>query len=225
MKYFFFTILFLSLASSFAQENQRYININGTSEVIRTADQINFSVKIKTIDESVEQCKIINDKNLNELLAILKGMGINSKKIEVSPLILGKNYEYDRDRQQKQKGYFTEVEVDFLLNDLSKYFELTNKIASSNSFEVTNSSYSISDYEIQHKIAYENALNAAKEKAEYMAKTLGLKVGDVLEIDENNYWQSYANPFNTVTVENSQSANTSGKVTIRRSVRVKFALN
>ena len=225
MRYFLITFLVIGLSSVFSQENQRYINVNGTSELIRTADQLNFTVKIKTIDESVEQCKIINDNNLEDLLEILKSVGINSNEIDISPLKLGKNYEYDRERQQKQKGYFAEVEISFLLKDLSKYYLLTNKLATSNSFEFTNSSYTISDYEIQHKIAYENALKAAKEKAQYMANTLGLKLGDVLEIDENNYWQSYATPFNTLTVENSQNTNTPGKVTIRRSVRVKFALN
>ena len=225
MKYILVALLIINFSSIFAQENQRYVNINGTSELIRNADQINFTIKIKIIDESLEASKIINDKNLADLFTILNKVGINSSEIDVSPLMLGKYYEYDRERQQKQKGYYTEVQVSFLLTDLSKYYELTNQLATSNSFEITNSSYTISDYEIQHKIAYENALKAAKEKAQYMANTLGLKLGDVLEIDENNYWQSYANPFNTVTVENSPNTSSSGKVTIRRSVRVKFALN
>jgi uncharacterized protein len=225
MKYFFLATFIFCCVSINAQENQKYININGTSELILPADQINFIVQIKIIDESIEESKKTNDKYLNELMLILKEIGINSNDIEVSPITLGKNYENDINRVSKQKGFFTEVKVSFLLKDLSKYFELTNKISSSNYFEIVNSSYNISDYEQQHKLAYEKALNAAKEKAEYMTKTLGVILGEVLEIDENNYWQSYANPFNTVTQVNSQVENISGNVTIRRSVRVKFAIN
>lgn len=58
-----------------------------------------------------------------------------------------------------------------------------------------------------------------------MIKSLGLNLGDVLEIDENNLWQSYPNPTNTITMESSQSGGIAGKVTLRRSIRVKFAIN
>ncbi len=225
MKYFVLSLLIFCFVSSYAQENQKYVNINGTSELILPANQINFTIQIKTINDSIEDSKKTNDEYLNELMTILKSNGINSNDIDVSPITLGKNYENDVNRERRQKGFFTEVRITFLLKDLSKYFELTNKISSSNHFEIISSSYGISDYEQQHKKAYENALKAAKEKAEYMTKALGVKLGEVLEIDENNSWQSYANPFNTVTKVNSQDGLVSGKVTIRRSVRVRFAIN
>ena len=223
MKYLFLIILIFCFVTVNAQENNKYINVNGTSELILPADQINFIVQIKIIDESVSESKKTNDKYLNELLTILKETEINSKDIEVSPITIGKNYE-SVERERKQKGFYTEVNVSFILKDLSKYYDLTNKLSKNNYFEITNSNYSISDYEVQHKFAYEKALKAAKEKAEYMTKTLGVKLGDVLEIDENNYWQSYATPFNTVTKVNSQESDISGKVTIRRSVRVKYSI-
>lgn len=112
-----------------------------------------------------------------------------------------------------------------LFSPLTKYYELTNKLSSSSSFENVNSSYNISDYELQNKLAYQKALKTAKEKAEYMAATLGLKLGEVLEIDENEKGRNYPNPFNSVTIVTSPDNNISGKVTIKRSIRVKFALN
>ncbi len=226
MKKLVLVIFIFCFTSTFAQQKQKYININGTSEIILPADQINFAVEIRIVDESIEASKKTNDKVLNELITILKNESISKDDIETSPIRLGKNYKYKEDtRERIQDGFYTEVEVNFTLKDLSKYFELSNKIASNDNFEIQNSSYSISDYEHQHQNAYIKALKAAKVKAEYMTKTLGVKLGEVLEIDENNYNQSYASPFNTVTKVNSESANISGKVTIRRSIRVKFAIN
>jgi uncharacterized protein len=213
----------LSFAVIHAQQNQRYINVNGTSELILQADEINYTIQIKIINESLEKSKQINDKNVKELLKILKNSGIDSNDIEVSPLILGKNYE-NSDRERKQKGFYSTVNVSFILKDLSKYFDLTDQLSSNDSYEIVSSGYGISDYERQHKLAYEKALKAAREKAEYMTQTLGVKLGGVLEIDENNYGQTYPNPFNTVTKENIQGGNISGKVTIKRSVRVKFTI-
>ena len=223
MKFMFLILLLFCSISVNAQENTKYINVNGTSELILPADQINFTIQIKIVDESVEESKKTNDKYLNELLTLLKTSEINSKDIEMLPISIGKNYELIN-RERKQKGFYTQVNVSFILKDLTKYYDLTNKLSKNNYYEIVNSNYSISDYEAQHKLAYEKALKAAKEKAAYMTKALGVKLGNVLEIDENNYWQSYATPFNTVTKVNSQESDISGNVTIRRSVRIKFSI-
>ena len=222
MKYYFFGFLFFFIHLVNAQENQKYININGTSELNVLADQLKIVVQINTIDKSVEESKKNNDKYLNELLTILKNNKIDTNDIEVSPITLGKHYEYS-EKERKQNGYYAYLTVSFLLKDLSRYYELTNKLATSNNFEIQRSDYSISDYEQKNKLAYEKALKAAIEKAEYMTKTLGVKLGEVLEIDENNRWQTYPNPTNSITTENTQRG-FAGKVTIRRSVRVKFAI-
>ncbi|MDR3667777.1 MAG: SIMPL domain-containing protein [Ignavibacteriaceae bacterium] len=223
MKYFLFALLLVCFASLKAQENKRYINITGTSELILPADQMTFTVQIKTINDSIEESKKVNDNHLNELISLLKSAGILSNDITKYPITLGKNYVY-KNNETIQKGFYTEVTVSFLLKDLSKYYEVTNKLSSGNDFETVRSVYNVSDNELQNKIAYQKALKAAKEKAENMAATLGLKLGRVLEIDETNSAPVYTNMPNALTVVNSQDVNISGKVTIRKSVRVKFAI-
>ena len=208
---------------SYAQEHQRFIDINGTSELVLSADQINITIQIRTVDASMERAKKSNDKYLDELLKILKDGGLKSNDMQVSPIILGNNYEFIN-RERKQKGFFTEVNVSVLLKDLSKYYDIINKLSSNDAFEIVSSGYGISDYELQHKLAYEKALMAAREKAEYMSKVLGVNIGEVLEIDENNDWQSYSAATNTISMDKLKSSDVSGKVTIKRSVRVKFAL-
>ena len=221
MKTLFLTLFLVCITSVYAQ--QKFININGTSELILNADQINFSVQIKVIKETLAESKKTNDDYVNRLLQLLKSSGIGSDDIEVSPVTLGKNYEYSG-RERVQKGYFTLVNVSFILKDLSKYYDLTDRLTRNDNFEVTNSYYTLSDYEQQNKIAYQNALKAAKDKAEYMCNTLGLTLGDVLEIDETGNAPVYPLAFNTRTKENSGIENPFGNVTIRRSIRVKFSL-
>ena len=220
-KLFFFIVLLVCSNSVYAQ--QKYINVNGTSELILNADQINFTVQIKVIKETIQESKKKNDEYVNQLLQILKSSGINSDDIELSPITLGKNYEYSG-RERTQNGFYSQVIVSFILKDLSGYYNLTDKLTSNDNFEITNAYYNISDYEKQNKIAYENALKAAREKAAYMSETLGLTLGDVLEIDENVNTPGYPNPFNTMTREQNENENPYGNVTIRRSIRVKFAI-
>ena len=206
-----------------AQEQKRSISVNGTHELTLPADQINIEVKIETIDSSIEYSKKANDKSTNDLLMILKNEDIQSSDISVSPIRLGKKYDYINN-VKKFIGYFTEVDVSVLLKDLSKYYELSNKIATKNIYEIQRSSYGISNYESVHRSVYEKALLAAKEKAEYMAKALGVNIGEVLSISESNYWGETSAFTNTMASEESKPSSSSGRITIRRSVRVEFTL-
>ena len=216
-------ILFVVLAVSIhAKEKQKYINVNGSAEVEVIADQMNINVNIKTIKNSIEESKKTNDIAVDNLINILNDFGIEKQSVEISPVSLGKNYEY-KQGERVQNGYFTNVSVSILLKDLSKYYELIDKVSLNDEFEITNSNYSVSEYETHVKNAYEKALTAAKEKAAFMAKTLGVDLGEVLEIDENN---SYGNPMplNAMAKEDYQAGDIAGKVTINRNVRVKFGI-
>lgn len=224
MKKILIVIFVFSLSLIHAQEKQRFIDVNGTAEVILSADQINLSVRLKTVDDSIELSKKNNDGLLGELMLLLKETGISSDDIQSSPVALGKNYEF-RNNQRIHEGYYAEVTVNFLLRDLSKYYELTNKLSRNDFFEITNSTYGISDYETQHKKTIEKALLAAENKAEYMAQALKVKLGEVLEIEENNSIQSYFMHSNTIAREESPYDSINGKVVIERSVRVKFSIN
>lgn len=221
MKNLLFILLF-SFTSLFAQEKN--INVNGTSELNLNADQINFSVQIKVINESIDGAKKNNDIYVKQLLQILNDSGIRHEDIEVSPISLGKNYEHS-ERERIQKGFYATVNVTFKLKDLTKYYDLTNKLAGNENFEVV-SSYDISNYEAQNQKAFEDALKAAKEKAEYMCNALGLSLGDVMEIDATGNSQLYPNSINSGIIRGSdyQNAIPFGKVTIARTVRVKFAI-
>ncbi len=221
MKRMILVAVLFCLSSLYGQE--RYINVNGTSELIVNADQLKFNVQVKVIEETLPEAKKKNDEYVNQLLQILKHQGLQSDDIEVSPVTLGRNYEYS-DRERVQKGFYAMVNVSFLLRDLMKYYDLTDKLTSNENFEITSSFYDISDIEIQNQKAYKNALNAAREKAEYMCKTLGVTAGEVLEIDETGNSPVYPVPFNVRTKEGGQPEDLFGNVTIRKSVRVKFEL-
>lgn len=222
MKYLFLCFLLSFSVNSYSQV--RYIEVNGTHESVVQADQVSFSIQLKSVQETVEKAKNVNNRKLDTLLEQLTVIGISQTDINVSPITLGKNYTYVNNQRQ-QDGFYVQVNLLVLLQDLNVYSKLTDAFVLNNSIENIQSSYKISDYEQQHQIAYEQALKSAQNKASYMAKVYGKSLGEVLEIEESSSWSTYSNPFNSVTRDNSQEENDFGKVTIRRSVRVKFTLN
>lgn len=222
MKYLFLCFLLTFSVTTYSQV--RYIEVNVTHESVLPADRVSFSIQLKTIQETVQEAKNVNTQKLDNLLKQLTDIGISQTDINVSPITLGKNYTYVNNQRQ-QEGFYVQVNLSVLLQDLNLYTELTDAFVLNNSIEKIQSSYKISDYEHQHQLAYEKALQLAKTKASYMAKVYEMSLGEVLEIEENSSWSSYSIPFNSVTIENSKEENDFGKVTIRRSVRVKFILN
>jgi|GEM_PF-1299650 uncharacterized protein len=219
-----FIVLFLCVISINAQPTPTFIEVNGTSELLAQADKINFSVNIKAINASLKESKSICDASLEKLLSILKKTDIPASEIDVSPISLGRNYE-QKSYSKTQNGFFVSVNVSFVLKDISKYYILSSLLAEDKEYETVNSYYSSSDYETQNETSYENALKAAKAKAEYMAAALGAKIGPILEISENNSYPAFSYALNTITKDASAEAEPLlGKLSIKRSVRVKFGL-
>src|SRR5690606_7970711 len=126
MKYLliFFVVCF---TSAFPQNENKFISVSGTSQIVVPADQINFSVQIRTIGASVKQSKKLNDDAKIRLLSILKDLNIDTKDLEVSPVSLGKNYGYTGGERQPD-GFFATVVVTFILKQLDNYLELTDQL-------------------------------------------------------------------------------------------------
>lgn len=222
MKILTLLIFVFTFAAINAQETQRYINVAGISEITLPADQVTFNIQIKTVDEEMEKSKNENDKSLNHLLNVLKKNKINSDSIEISPISFGKNYEYENGKR-KQNGFFTRVEVSLTIKDLKKYYIIIDELSSDSSLEIRRSHYGISNYEEIHEKTYINALKAAKEKADYLVKSLGLKLGKVIEIDEFTNGQQFPYPYNVSEVKIATPENY-GKVSIKRKIRAKFEI-
>ncbi len=220
MKKLLLFALMLFTLPAFTQ--QRYVDVNGTSELEVNADEIRFNVQIRTIDASLESSKKKADQYAAQLIRLLKDEGINKDNIKESPVTFGKNYDYSEGKRV-QKGFFTNINVSFLLKEFNKYYELTDKISTNENYEM-NSVYDLSDLEKQNRKAYEQALLAAKEKAEYLCNTLGVTLGDVLEIDETGNDRNNPVPFNVRSKEFTPADNPFGTVTIQKSIRVKFGI-
>ncbi len=223
MKYLFVFFLFLFFATSNAQQAVRFINLNGTAEHIVDADVIIFNIMVRTTSKTLDDAKKKNDDQISNLRKILNELNISKDDFEIQPISFGKEYEW-LNSKRVDKGFFASTNVTFKLKDFTKYYETTDMLSSSGSYTV-NSYYSLTNFEFYNKTTYEKALLAAKEKAEYMTKALGVGLGRVMEIEEFGDSQPPMLMRNKMEMDSAVGGETiAGKITIRRSVRVKFEL-
>lgn len=223
MKYLFVFLLFLFSTTSYTQQAVRFINLNGTAEHIVDADIIVFNVLVKTTSKTLDEAKKKNDEQITGLRKILNELNISKDDFEIQPISFGKEYEW-LNSKRVDKGFFATTNVTFKLKNFTKYYDATDMLSSSGSYTV-NSYYSLSNFEFYNKTAYEKALLAAKEKAVYMTNALDVELGRVMEIEELGDAQPPMLMRNKMEMDSAVGGETiAGKITIRRSVRVKFEL-
>jgi len=228
--YKYFIIVFTFIFSTYlqAQISDRYIEVVGTHELKIEADQIILILNVKTIDETLEESKVKNDQTVDELLIVLKEFDNTQDNTKLAPLSFGVNYKRDN-RERVKDGYYTLQQITFKLCDINKYYKLTNKLIKINNLSINSSHYNNSRYEELNQKAYENAVSAANNKADYLTKKAKVKLGRVLEIfDDSNakysLRQSYPNPFNSSTSLTSSSTKMFGSLKIIRKVRIKYQI-
>ena len=224
MKKIFILFLLFSCALIYSQEN-RFIEVTGTANIEYPADQISWNINIKKIESSLDESSLKANSVVKDLLAVLEQTGINKNDIQVSPIQQGRYYENEHDRQyRKFVGFYSSINIKFILQDMTKYLELVRQLSESEEYENLNASWVDSKYEEHHKTTLIQASDNAKNKAEYLAENFGMQIGSVLEILEGDRSTSYPNPFNTITSTGYDTPVATGKVSYTRSVKIKFEL-
>jgi uncharacterized protein len=224
MKKIFILVLLFCWCFLYPQE-VKFIEVTGTANIEYPADQISWNININKIESSLDESSSKANSVVTDLLIQLNQIGINKNDIQVSPIQQGRYYENEHDRQyRKFIGFYSSINIKFILQDMTKYPELVRQLSESEEYENLNTSWIDSKYEDHHKNTLIQASDNAKQKAEYLAENLGMQIGYVLEISEGDKSTSYPNPFNTSTSLGYETPIASGKVSYTRSVRIKFEL-
>lgn len=225
MRHLTFIFIFLIFCSFLYSQEVRFIEVTGTANIEYPADQINWTVNINKIENSLDRSAEKANSVLNDLIITLKQIGIDDNDIQISPIQQGRYYENEIDRQyRKFVGFSSDINVSFILRDLNKYPQLVRKLSESDEYDKTRSSWDDSKYEEHHKSTLIQASDNAKNKATYLAENLGMQIGPVLEIQEGSQAAGYPNPFNTSTSLGYETPIATGKISYTRSVKIKFEL-
>lgn len=222
--------LFVPMCFSFAQENDgKYIEVTGTSEIEIVPDEIHYIIEIKEYweEEFQENSKPENYRTKVSLAGIeqklrkaLRKAGIEEKDI----------------RMQEAGDYWRERGHDFLI---AKQFDITLKnfgqidkilqtvdtkgIHSMRIGELKNKD--MQTYRQQGKI---EALKAAQAKAVYLVEALGRKLGSVLRIveprEETNY-SRFPTAQSNISYSQAGGFDTFRTIKLHYSLSVRFEIN
>lgn len=173
--------------------NTNYFNVAGTGEAVGKPDIAMLNVSVRTEKEKTEQAMKENTEKANNIIDFLKNQGIEEKDIKTSALsvypIYKENkivYEYnfvERETQEKKdeledriRGYEVFNNIEIKLRDIEKAGLIIDEVIKLGANEISNLNFIVENSEDLKKIAREKAVENAKEKAEKLASSLGLKI-------------------------------------------------
>jgi len=223
-----FGIIVTSLsAQDFPVPKPPVIEVYGTANIKVEPDIINWTLSIIVSHDDLITAKKEHDKSLSNVLELLREKGLIQADIKTGGIRLTRNTQ----QYTQEKKFTVSNEVWFTFNDITKYDILTSEL-----FQIENVFISGTYLEYSGAIetrikAREDAVNAAKKKAEEMAAVLGVAIGKPLLIQEEpSYSGNYPNPFNTSTEVDNYSSNYSstlfskGTINVEAKVKVVFEL-
>lgn len=235
MKKYLIVALFSALATTaFSQSNfdtRRKVEVNGSAEAEVTPDIIYVGISLKEYfkDNSNKKKTDIEDHE-RQLLTAVTNAGVSKENFTVNN-ISG----YATWQKKKSPDFLISKQYRIKLTDLNKFNQIMEAL-DQKAVQYTNiESYDYSKIESLKKDLKIKALQAAKDKATYLAKAVDDEVGDALEIQEinNEYYPQpmyRANTMLKTQMAQEESADASSpeidfkKIKLNYQMRVVFQL-
>lgn len=183
-----------------------------------------MSVSINVDNDELSAAKKMNDESTSKVLSVLKKLNIPDKDLRTS----GINMQKIKDTYKNREYFTVNNSVEFRTSDISLYAEITQELIKIDNVYIQNT-HLTSTKAIETRVkAREEALFAAKKKAEEMAAVLNMSIGNPVLITENQ-GSYYPSPFNVSyntqpLMENNPEIFKSGMLSISSSVKVVFLL-
>lgn len=162
---------------------ERTIITTGKSQLNISPDMIRLSFKIITQETAYSQVLNFLSDNANSLIDVLTFHGFNTNEIKTTRYTIHRWTKY-QNGQELNLGYEGEhsLFVEFKI-DNTKINEIINHITEKVPCVSINISYSCSKLEQYDKELLELAIKDAQDKAKFIAKTSGVKLKQILNIN------------------------------------------
>jgi uncharacterized protein len=159
------------------------IEVTGSAEVEIVPDEIYLDIALREYKNKTSKVEIsVLEKQLQKAV---QEAGIPAENLSIAN-VFGSNYDQWWSKKKKDPDFMARKQYRLKLNKLDKVNVILGAVNDEGIESVTISSYTHSKMEEYRKQVKTKALQAAKEKANYMLEAIGDKIGGVLEVQEIN---------------------------------------
>ena len=147
--------------------------------------QITFGVV--TNGEKADAAQSENTEKVNQVIGALKGMGVEEKSIQTTGYSISPQYDYDNldaSKQPKLTGYQVRTTLQVSDQKIADAGKILSESVKAGVNDVEGVVYTCSTYHEKYEEALQEAVKAARKKADVLAKAEGASAGKVVSISE-----------------------------------------
>lgn len=184
--------LLLITFAGFAQtiDTRRKIEVNGSAEAEVTPDILYVTIALKEyFRDSANKKRVEIEELERQLQAAVIAAGVPRENFTINN-VSSYNWTWEK---KKDPGFLARKQYSIKLTDLSKFNQLISAVDQKGIESSGIERYDYSGIEALKKQLKTKALQAAKDKAVYLAEAIGEKAGNALEVQELNN-ESYPQP-------------------------------
>ncbi len=167
-----------------AERPQNTIMINGEGKVMGKPDVAVVEIGLLTEKADVASAQKDNTEKMNNLIAEVKKLGVKEEDIQTTQYQIYPKYDYP-DGKSVLTGYTVAQSVTLKIRELAKISPVLAKVGEVGVNQVSGLTFTIDKPEALKAEARAKALADAKDKAEVLASSLGVKLLRVVSFNES----------------------------------------
>ena len=168
-----------------------------------------------------------NARQMQSVLAALKGKGVADKDIQTSSISLSQDYDYG-EKGQVFKGYVANNSVNVRMKDISKIGTVLDTLVNAGATNVSGPSFQVEDDSILAQAARLDAIKQAAKLSAFYAQNAGFSKARLLSISEgqDNIGPSPVADFKSLRAAGSEASTPiePGEVASQITIVVRYAL-
>ncbi len=171
------------------------ITVSGDGEVFAVPDTATFSVTIQEEAKEVSDAQEVATKKANDIIAYLKGEGVEEKDIKTADYSVYPQYDYTQSAcregfcppgRQVLRGFQVSQTLSVKVRDTKKAGDLLSGVGSRGASSVSGLNFTIDDEDALQAEARGKAIEDARTKAAELAKQLNVRLVRVVGFSESS---------------------------------------
>jgi uncharacterized protein len=179
-------ILSATWAKAQSAQQPPQINVSGSAEVKVTPDEIRFNAGVEILSISLEEATQQTDERIASALQFLKSAGIKEKDVQTDFLSVDPQYDQKVSRTAPV-NYVVRKGITVRVTDVTKSDMILTGLLAHGVNHIHGIEFRTSELRKHRDAARAMAIRAAKEKADALAREIGVKRGKARNINAAEY--------------------------------------
>ena len=166
-------------------ETPNTISVSGEGLVTATPDIAKVDIGTSTDAQTVAEAQVKNSATMNKIIDSIKKIGVDEKDIKTKNYNIYPRYDWQNGKNNVI-GYTVTQSLGLKIRDTKKTSDILKVAGESGANQIGSLTFEIDEPEVLKADARTKAIKNAKEKAEALVDSLGVKLGRVISFSESS---------------------------------------